>query len=150
MSKKQARDFAELIAWRLATGDGIRWCALVVLRLVGWDYQLIEKELVLTVLVDVHHVVVGAAPHLCSLAIGPIDYPVVHLFQFSIFLLGTCCALEDGLVSTGLVLGSVFEVLPAPETSNWTLWPACKDVRADFVLCLVGFVLLAAGFTAPV
>ena len=117
---------------------------------MGWDYQLIEEELVLTVLVDVLHVVVGAAPHLCGLAIGPIDYPMVHVFQFSMFLLGTYRALKDELVSTGLVVGSFFEVLPGPETSNWSLWPAGKDVRADCVVCLVGFVLRAAGFASPV
>ena len=89
---------------------------------MGWDYQLIEEELVLTVLVDVHHVVVGAAPHLGGLAIGPIDYPMVHLFQFSIFLLVTIRVREDELVLTELVGGSVFEVLHAPEASNF--WPA--------------------------
>ena len=56
---------------------------------MGWDYQLIEEELVLTVLVDVLHVVVGAAPLLGGLAIGPIDYPLLHLLQFSIFLVVT-------------------------------------------------------------
>jgi hypothetical protein len=47
---------------------------------VGWDYQLIEEELVLTVLVDVPHVVVGAAPLHGGLAIEPIDYPMLHSF----------------------------------------------------------------------
>ena len=49
---------------------------------------------------------------------------MVHLFQFSIFLLVTIRVREDELVLTELVGGSVFEVLHAPEASNWTLWPA--------------------------
>jgi hypothetical protein len=94
---------------------------------VGWDYQLIEEELVLTVFVDVLHVVVGAASHLGGLAIGPIDYPLLHLFPFSIIFGRYYRALEDELVFTELVLGSVFEVLHAPEASNWTLWPAMQS-----------------------
>jgi hypothetical protein len=45
---------------------------------VGWDYQLVEDELVLTVLVDVLHVVVVAVPHLGDLTIGPLDYLLLH------------------------------------------------------------------------
>jgi hypothetical protein len=56
---------------------------------VGWDYQLIEEELVLTVLVDVLHVLVDAGLPLGGLAIGPIDYPLLHLLKFSIFVVGT-------------------------------------------------------------
>jgi len=61
----------------LRSQTGCLTCSLVV----GWDYQLIEEELVLTVLVDVLHVVVGAAPLLGGLAIGPIDYPMLHPFH---------------------------------------------------------------------
>jgi hypothetical protein len=54
--------------------------ASLVPRFVGWDYQLIEDELVLTVLVDVLHVVVAAVPLLGDLTIGPLDYPLLHCF----------------------------------------------------------------------
>ena len=71
------------MAYRLAT------LKRLLLHFASWDYQLIEEELVLPVLVDLLHVVIGAAPHLGGLAIGPVDYPMIHLFQFSVFLLGT-------------------------------------------------------------
>ena len=79
------------------------WCALLVLRLLGRDHQLIEEELVLTVLVDVLHVVVGAVPHLGGLTIGPIDYPMLHCFS-SPFLGRYYRASEDELVFTELVV----------------------------------------------
>jgi hypothetical protein len=63
------------LAYRLAT------LKRLLLHFASWDYQLIEEELVLTVLVDVLHVEVGAAPLLGGLAIGPIDYPMLHPFH---------------------------------------------------------------------
>ena len=51
-------------------------------------------------------------------------------------------ALENELVFTELVVGSVFEVLHAPEASNWTHWP----VRADSVVCHVGSCYVLHGF----